>query len=86
MKVLNKFILIDKIIEQKETKSGLLLSGEDSDDLRYHKAIIVSPGTNVLHINAGDTILFDKVAGHDVFIGENRYYLIQEKDVVCVLD
>jgi co-chaperonin GroES (HSP10) len=86
MKVLNKFILIDKIIEQKETKSGLLLSGEDSDDLRYHKARIVEPGTNVLHINTGDVILFDKVAGHDVFIGESRYYLIQEKDVVCVLD
>lgn len=86
MKVINKFILIDKIIEQKETKSGLLLSGEDSDDLRYHKARIVEPGTNVLDIKAGDTILFDKVAGHDVFIGENRYYLIQEKDVVCVLD
>lgn len=86
MKVLNKFILIDKIIEQKETKSGLLLSGEDSDDLRYHKARIIEPGTNVLHINTGDVILFDKVAGHDVFIGESRYYLIQEKDVVCVLD
>lgn len=86
MKVLNKFILIDKIIEQKETKSGLLLSGEDSDELRYHKARIVEPGTNVLHINTGDVILFDKVAGHDVFIGESRYYLIQEKDVVCVLD
>lgn len=86
MKVLNKFILIDKIIEQKETKSGLLLSGEDSDDMRYHKARIVEPGTNVLDIKPGNTILFDKVAGHDVFIGETRYYLIQEKDVVCVLD
>jgi len=86
MKVINKFILIDKIIEQKETKSGLLLSGEDSDDLRYHKARIVEPGTNVLDIKAGDTILFDKVAGYDVFIGETRLYLIQEKDVVCVLD
>jgi co-chaperonin GroES (HSP10) len=54
--------------------------------LRYHKARIVEPGTNVLDIKAGDTILFDKVAGHDVFIGETRLYLIQEKDVVCVLD
>lgn len=86
MKVLNKFILIDKIIEQKETKSGLLLTGEDSDDMRYHKAKVVEPGTNVLDIKPGNTILFDKVAGHDVFIGETRFYLIQEKDVVCVLD
>lgn len=85
MKVLNKFLLVKKVAEQKQTKSGLLLTGEDSNDMRYHKAVTHSVGDNVLGINPGDTILYDKVQSHDIILDSERYTIIQEKDVVCVL-
>jgi co-chaperonin GroES (HSP10) len=85
MRVLNKFILVQRVLEQRESKSGLLLSGDDSNDMRYHKATVVETGTNIDGISSGDTVLFDKVSGHDVLIGDQRMSVIQEKDVVCVL-
>jgi co-chaperonin GroES (HSP10) len=85
MKVLNKYILAQKIAEQKQTKSGLLLTGEDSSDMRYHKATVFDVGIQVSGIQYGDVILYDKVNSHDVLINETRYVILQEKDVVVVL-
>jgi co-chaperonin GroES (HSP10) len=84
MKVLNKFLLVQRVNEQKQTKSGLLLTGEDSNDMRYHKAIVYKVGDNILGINSEDTILYDKVQSHEVILDNERMTIIQERDVVCV--
>ena len=85
MKVLNKFLLIEKVVEQKTAKSGLILSGEEYQDMRYHYGVVVEPGINVVGISKGDKIMFDKVHSYDVVIDNNRFTVLQEKDVVCVL-
>ena len=85
MKVLNKFIVIERILDKNENKSGLLMTMEDKRELRYNKAIVVSVGSLVSGISETDEIYFDKAAGHDVLIDEKRFTVIQEKDVVCVL-
>lgn len=85
MKVLNKFLLVKKVAEQKQTKSGLLLTGEDSNEMRYHKAVVCNVGDNIIGINADDVILYDKIQSHDVILDSERYSIIQERDVVCVL-
>ena len=86
MKVLNKYILAKRVNEQKQTRTGLLLTGADSNDMRYHKAIVYKVGDNILGINASDTILYDKVQSHEVILDNERMTIIQEKDVVCVFD
>ena len=86
MRVLNKFLLVKRVSEKQQTKSGLLLTGEDSNDMRYHKAVTHSVGDAVLGINSGDTILYDKVQSHEVILDNERMTIIQERDVVCVFD
>lgn len=85
MKVLNKFIVIERVLDKNENKSGLIMTMEDKRELRYNKAVVVSVGSLVSGILESDEIYFDKAAGHDVLIGEKRFTVIQEKDVVCVL-
>lgn len=85
MKVLNKYILAERVAEQKKTRSGLLLTGEDSNEMRYYKAKVFDIGSAVSGILSGDTIMYDKVNSHDVLINETRYVILQEKDVVVVL-
>ena len=55
MKPLNKYIIVDDIEEQITTDSGLLLSGKDKEDMRYQKAKVVVPGTEVNIINKAVT-------------------------------
>jgi len=83
MKVLSKFVLVKKHPESRET-SGFMYGIGDTRELRYHMADIVDLGDMVKGMKSGDKILFDKVAGHDVLINEDRLTVIQEKDIVCV--
>jgi co-chaperonin GroES (HSP10) len=85
MKVLNKFIIIEKSSTPNERASGLLMTSDDTKELRYHKAEALNVGSMVSGIVNGDTIFFDKSAGYDVLIDDKRLTVIQEKDVVCVL-
>lgn len=83
MKVLNKFILIEKIAEERKTV--LLMTVDDKKELRYSKAKVISVGPMVSGITDANEIYFDKAAGHDVLIDDKRFTVVQEKDVVCVL-
>ena len=40
MRAINEFIIIDKIEEEVRTDSGLILSGEDVNQMRYAKGKI----------------------------------------------
>ena len=85
MKPIGKNIIIQTIDEQIKTESGLLLSSEDANQLRYKKGLIVKSGTDVGSIKEGDTIYYDKRSGYSVIINDEQYTIIQEKDVVVVL-
>ena len=85
MQAVNKYIVIKKINEEYKTKSGLLLSNEDMSSLRYHKAIVVNPGTNVDTVNKNDIIFFDKAAAHRIEIDKEPYQVIRQENVVVVL-
>jgi co-chaperonin GroES (HSP10) len=85
MKVLNKFLIVQRVLDKTENKSGLIMTLDDKRELRYNKAVVVSVGSMVSGITDTDEIYFDKAAGHDVLIDEKRFTVIQEKDVVCVL-
>jgi co-chaperonin GroES (HSP10) len=86
MRVLSKYLLVKRVSEQKQTNSGLLLTGSDSNDMRYHKAVTHSVGDSITGINPGDTILYDKVQSHEIILDNERMTIIQERDVVCVFD
>jgi co-chaperonin GroES (HSP10) len=85
MKVLNKFLIVQRVLDKAENKSGFIMTMEDKRELRYSKAVVVSVGGLVSGITDTNEIYFDKAAGHDVLIDEKRFTVIQEKDVVCVL-
>ena len=85
MKPIGKNIIIQTIDEQIKTESGLLLSSEDANQLRYKKGLIVKSGTEVVSIKQGDTIYYDKRSGYSMIINDEQYTIIQEKDVVVVL-
>ena len=85
MKVLNKFIVIERSNTPSERATGLLMTSDDTKELRYHKASVIDIGSMVVGIVPNDTIYFDKSAGYDVLMDNKRLTVIQEKDVVCVL-
>jgi|TARA_R110002020_G_scaffold60755_4_gene164270 co-chaperonin GroES (HSP10) len=84
MRPIGKYVVIKTIEEEIKTSSGLLLSAEDANQQRYKKAEIVKVGTEVIPIDPGSIIYYDKRAGYSMIIEEQVYTIIQENDIVLV--
>ena len=86
MRALGRYIILEEIKEDiKKTDGGLLLAEKHREDTRYRRGTIRSVGTDITVLKAGDTIWFDRAAGHQIeFITGKVQKVIQERDVVIV--
>ena len=85
MKPIGKYIAVKNIDEEIKTQSGLILSGEDASQMRYRKAVVVEPGTDVKVIAKDDVIYYDKAQGFTMLINDDQLSIIREADVVVVV-
>lgn len=85
MKPIGKYIVVKDVQETVKTQSGLLLSGEDTNQLRYKRAIVVEPGTDVEVISKNDELYYDKAHSFTMLIADEQYTIIQERDVMVVI-
>jgi len=85
MRPIGKYIVLQPVEEEVTTESGLLLSGEDTKQLRYGRGVVVAAGTEVTSINAGEELYYDKRASYTMMIDGSPYTIISERDVVVVL-
>lgn len=85
MKAIGKNIVIKHVDEEVKTSSGLVLSGEDTNQLRYKRGKVVTPGTEVKSIQEGDEIYYDRAQSYTMIIHDEQFTIIQERDVVVVL-
>ena len=86
MKAVNKYIVIEPIKEvDTTTKGGLILAEKQREDIRYRRAKVVEPGSDVKVLKKGDEIYYDKNAGFGIEINKDNYKVIKELDVVIIL-
>ena len=85
MKAVNKFIVAEEVHREIKTASGLVMSSKDAEDIRYRECKVVSVGNEVVAINEGDNVLYDRNAGFKLMIEGRPYLVILERDVVVVL-
>ena len=85
MKAVGKYVVITEIKEQITTGSGILLTSDDSNNLRYKKGVVNVPGTDVETVVNGDEIYYDKNAGHSMMLNSEMVTIIMERDIVIVL-
>ena len=85
MKAINKYIIVKDIDEEITTESGLLMTGVDKEQMRYCKATVQTPGTEVKTIAKGDVVYYDKRQSFVMIINQEPFTIILERDVVVVL-
>ena len=85
MRAVNNYIIISEPVEEKKTSTGLLLTVDQSEEMRYGKGEVVETGDKVTVVKKGDMIYFDKRQGHQVRLEGVLYGVIRESDVVVIL-
>ena len=84
MKAINHYIVIEDIKEGPKRVAGLIMTDDTDADNRYLKAKIISTGNLVEGLKDGDTIYYDKHAGHGISWKDILYHVIRSGDVVLV--
>ena len=84
MKAINRYIVVDKIKTEPKKVAGLIMTEETDQDNRYLKAKIISCGNLVEGLKDGDTIYYDKHAGHGIQYKDVLYQVILSRDVVLI--
>ena len=86
MKAVGKFIVIDPVKETDvTTKGGLILAEKQREDVRYRRAKVIEPGSDVSVLKKGDEVYYDKASGFKIEINKEEYKVIKEFDVVIIL-
>ena len=86
MRAVGKYIVIKPIKEvDVKTKGGLILAENQREDIRYRRAKVVEPGSDVKVLEKGDEIYYDRNAGFGIEINKDNYKVIKELDVVIIL-
>ena len=84
MKAINQYIIIENIKEGPKKVAGLIMTEETDSDNRYLKAKIISTGNLVEGLKDGNTIYYDKHAGHGISWKDKLYHVMRSGDVVLV--
>ena len=86
MKAVGKYIVIDPVKENNiKTQGGLILGEQQREDIRYRRAKVVEPGSDVDVLKIGDEIYYDKSSGFNIELNNKEYKVIKEFDVVVIL-
>jgi len=84
MRAIGRHILVNGIKEREETKSGLLLSEDDTRMFRYIKGVVLSVGDEIDKISEGDIIYYDKANSHLVNVDGEQLSVVRYDNVVMV--
>jgi len=84
MQAVNDYVIVDLIKKGPKKVGGLLLTDETDKDNRYKKANVISVGNEVLVVKKGDSIYYDKHAGHEIGYEDKLYRVIRARDIVVV--
>mgnify|MGYP003952538369 CR=1 FL=1 len=86
MKAIGKYIVINPIKDiETKTEGGLILGEKDREDIRYREGEVITIGTQVVGIENGDKVYYDRHAGFGIELNQKQYKVIKENDVVIVL-
>jgi len=68
-----------------DEKTEQITKRDYANQLRYRKAKVIAPGTDVTVISEGDVIHYDKSNSFTMLIQEEQMTIIRESDVVVVV-
>lgn len=79
------------VIEPKEaetkTASGLYIPDTAKEKPQQGTVVAVGPGKQdePMELKVGDAVLYGKYAGTEVTVGENKYLIVKQSDILAII-
>jgi chaperonin GroES len=86
-------VIVKQSEAEEKTKSGILLPDAAKEKPTKGKVVAVGPGKlddngkpMELGVRVGDTIYYGKYSGTDVEVNGEKFVILRESDILCVLE
>lgn len=93
LKPLGDRLIVEPIEREEMTASGIVLPETAKEKPMQGKVLAVGPGARKddgsriqMDVNEGDTVLYAKYAGTEVKLGDNKYLILKESDVLAIVE
>ena len=84
-------VVLKQLEAEETTKSGIVLPGTAKEKPQQAEVISVDPGGVVdgkeveMQVKVGDKVIYQKYAGTDVKLGEDKYVVVRQNDIVAIV-
>ena len=84
-------VVLKKLVAEENTKSGILLPGQNKEKPQQAEVVAVGPGGVVdgkevkMEVKVGDQVIYSKYAGTDVKVEEEEYIIVKQNDILAVI-
>ena len=80
-------VLINPAKAEEKTVAGIIIPDTPKEKPLKGEVVAVGEGTKdeKMVLKAGDTVLFGKYAGTEIEVGEEKYLIMRQSDVLAIL-
>lgn len=77
---------------EEKTQSGIILAAGSKEKPQVAEVIAVGPGnvfegkTEPMYVKVGDKVLINKYGGQEVTMGEEKYNIVRQSDILGILE
>ena len=93
IKPLDDRIVIEQSTAEEKTAGGIVLPDSAQEKPQRGKVVAAGPGKLLdsgergkLSVKVGDEVFYGKYAGSDVEIGDKKYVVMRESDVLAIIE
>ena len=93
LKPLGDRLIVEPIEQEEVTASGIVLPESAKEKPMQGKVVAAGPGGRkedgsriAMDVKEGDTVLYAKYAGTEVKIGDQKYLIFRETDVLAIVE
>lgn len=84
-------VLLKQVEEKEQIKGGIIIPDAAKEKSQEAEVVALGSGkmaegkTHAFEVKLGDNVLISKYGGTEVKIGEEKYVLVREEDIIAVL-
>ncbi len=85
-------VVLREIEAEETTASGIVLPGQAKEKPQQAEVVAVGPGgvvdgkEIVMTVKVGQKVIYSKYAGTEVKLGEDKYIVVKQNDILAVVE
>ncbi len=86
-------VVVERIEEEEVKKGGIIIPDTAKEKPQKGKVIAVGPGRKTddgkvipVDVKEGDVVIFSKYAGTEIEIGDKKYLIMREDEILGILE